>query len=131
VSESTQHHIESAQLRRSPRYAIFFVLGAALGILAALILTFAFDGTAEKSPSTQVLYSTSQVFGFLCLVCIPIGLALGGVVAPVRAPRARGARRPRAHRGRLPRRCGCPRTGGFARRGVSRGIPLRHSKWAH
>jgi hypothetical protein len=75
------HRIETAQLRRSPRYAIFFVLGAALGILAALVLTFAFDGTAEKSAATQVLYSSSQVFGFLCLVCIPIGLALGGLVA--------------------------------------------------
>ena len=68
-------------MRRSPRYAIFFVLGAILGILAALILTFAFDGTEEKSASTQVIYSTSQVFGFLCLVCIPIGMAVLGAVA--------------------------------------------------
>ncbi|MBN9215231.1 MAG: potassium transporter Trk [Microbacterium sp. SCN 70-200] len=102
MSESTQHHIESAQLRRSPRYAIFFVLGAALGILAALILTFAFDGTAEKSPSTQVLYSTSQVFGFLCLVCIPIGLALGGVVALILDRRfARRAREVRVDHERI------------------------------
>ena len=54
-----------------------------LGILAALILTFAFDGTAQQSPSTQVTYSTSQVFGFLSLVCIPIGLAVGAAVALV------------------------------------------------
>lgn len=81
MTESTRHSIETAQVRRSPRYAIFFALGAALGILVALILTFAFDGTAEKSPATQVLYSSSQVFGFLCLACIPIGLALGGLVA--------------------------------------------------
>lgn len=81
MTESAQHHIETATVRRSPRYAIFFVAGAALGILLALILTFAFDGTLEKSPTTQVLYSTSQVFGFLCLMCIPIGLAVGGAVA--------------------------------------------------
>lgn len=79
--EHAVHRIETARVRRSPRYAIFCVAGAALGILAALILTFAFDGTAQQSPSTQVTYSTLQVFGFLCLVCIPIGLAVGAVVA--------------------------------------------------
>lgn len=68
-------------MRRSPRYAMFFVLGAAVGLVAAMILTFAFDGTSDVSPTTQVSYSTSQVFGFLCLVCVPVGLALGGVVA--------------------------------------------------
>ena len=81
MTERAQHQIETAHVRRSPRDAIFFVLGAGLGILTALILTFAFDGTADKSPSTQVLYSSSQVFGFLCLVCIPIGMAVLGVVA--------------------------------------------------
>ena len=54
MTERAQHQIETAHVRRSPRYAIFFVLGAILGILAALILTFAFDGTEEKSASTQV-----------------------------------------------------------------------------
>lgn len=81
MTEHAEHRIETAHVRRSPRYAIFFVVGAILGILAALILTFAFDGTQQKSPSTQVLYSTSQVFGFLCLVCIPIGMAVLGAVA--------------------------------------------------
>ena len=81
--EHAVHRIETARVRRSPRYAIFCVAGAALGILAALILTFAFDSTAEASASTSVTYSTSQVFGFLCLVCIPIGLAVGAVVALV------------------------------------------------
>lgn len=81
MTEHAEHRIETAHVRRSPRYAIFFVVGAILGILAALVLTFAFDGTQQKSPSTQVLYSTSQVFGFLCLVCIPIGMAVLGAVA--------------------------------------------------
>ena len=81
--EHAVHRIETARVRRSPRYAIFCVAGAALGILAALILTFAFDGTAEASASTSVTYSTSQVFGFLSLVCIPIGLAVGAAVALV------------------------------------------------
>ena len=81
--EQAVHRIETARVRRSPRYATFCVLGAALGVLAALVLTFAFDGTAQQSPSTQVTYSTSQVFGFLSLVCIPIGLAVGAAVALV------------------------------------------------
>lgn len=76
MTESAEHRIETARVRRSPRYAIFGALGAGLGILVALILTFAFDGTAQKSPSTQVLYSSTQVFGFLSLVAIPIGIAL-------------------------------------------------------
>ena len=81
MSESAEHHFESARVRRSPRYAMFLIAGAALGILVALALTFAFDGTAEKSPATQVQYSISQVFGFLVLVCITVGVALGGAVA--------------------------------------------------
>ena len=61
--------------------ASLLAAGAAVGILVALILTFAFDGTAQKSPTTDVMYSASQVFGFLCLVCIPVGMALAGGLA--------------------------------------------------
>ena len=75
------HRIETARVRRSPRYGIFFALGAALGIVAALVLTYAFDGTDDPSVATTVQYSTGQVFGFLLLWCIPIGVALAGVVA--------------------------------------------------
>ena len=81
MTESTEHRIESARVRRSPRYAMFLVAGAIVGILVALGLTFAFDGSSEASPSTQVVYSSSQVFGFLALVCGTIGVALGGAVA--------------------------------------------------
>ncbi|MFT4051059.1 MAG: potassium transporter Trk [Microbacterium sp.] len=81
MTEPAEHRVETARVRRVPRYTTFFLLGTALGILAALILSVVFDGTAEESPNTQVLYSTSQVFGFLLLVCIPVGLALGGGVA--------------------------------------------------
>lgn len=81
MSESTEHRIESAQVRRAPRYAMFLVVGAALGVVVAIILTFAFDGTDDVSTSTQVSYSLTQVFGFLALVCITVGIALGGIVA--------------------------------------------------
>lgn len=68
-------------MRRVPKYAVFLLLGAAVGIIATLILTFAFDGTAERSPFTELKYSQGQVFGFLLLFCVPVGVALGGLVA--------------------------------------------------
>lgn len=80
MPEHAESHVESAELRRSPRFGVFFVLGGALGLLAAMILTFAFNGSGEAS-ATGVTYSTTQVFGFLLLVCVPVGVALGAVVA--------------------------------------------------
>ncbi|MFF2634319.1 potassium transporter Trk [Microbacterium sp. NPDC058021] len=74
---------ESARVRRSPKFAVFLGLGAALGILAALILTFAFDGTSEVSPNTGVVYTSTQVFGFVALICVPVGIAIGGIVAVI------------------------------------------------
>ncbi|EZP27562.1 hypothetical protein [Microbacterium oleivorans] len=82
MAEHSETHVESAELRRSPRFAAFFGVGAALGILIALILTFAF-GDGQISESTGARYSQSQVFGFLLLGCVPVGVALGGVVALV------------------------------------------------
>lgn len=80
MTEPAGETIETARLRRSPRYGVFLALGAALGLLAAMILTFVFDGTDDKS-ATGVTYSTGQVFGFLALYCIPLGIALVGIVA--------------------------------------------------
>ncbi|WP_292831612.1 potassium transporter Trk [Microbacterium sp.] len=81
MTEPASHQIESARVRRSPRYGVFLALGAAVGILAALILTFAFDGTVDRSASTGVVYSSTQVLGFLSLFCIPIGMALSATAA--------------------------------------------------
>lgn len=80
MAEHSESHVESAELRRSPKFAAFFGVGAALGILVALILTFAF-GDGQISESTGATYSQSQVFGFLLLGCVPAGVALGGVIA--------------------------------------------------
>jgi len=75
---------ETARVRRSPKFAVFIGLGAALGLLAALILTFAFGGgVTDQSASTGVVYTPTQVFGFLALFCVPVGIALGGTVAVV------------------------------------------------
>lgn len=76
-----EHHIETAQLRRSPRYGRLMVAGAVLGLLVAIVLTLAFDGTRMKSENTGVVYSMPQVLGFVALICIPVGIALGGAVA--------------------------------------------------
>ncbi|SFR89745.1 hypothetical protein SAMN04487846_0379 [Microbacterium sp. cf046] len=76
-----EEHVETVRVRRSPKYAVFLAAGAGLGILVALILTFFFNGTGEVSPNTGLVYSQSQVFGFLALICITVGVVLGGVIA--------------------------------------------------
>jgi len=72
--------VVEGRVRRSPRYAVFLVLGAALGILVAAILTFAFSGNDEPAPNGAI-YSDGEVFGFLALVGITVGIAVGGLVA--------------------------------------------------
>ncbi|WP_229275989.1 hypothetical protein [Agromyces kandeliae] len=66
---------DAVTVRRSPRYGSFLLLGAALGVLVALILTFAFPENDQ--------FDRGQVFGFLLLWCGAGGLALGGVAALV------------------------------------------------
>ena len=70
-------------VRRSPKYGVFTGVGVALGLIAALILTFAFSGTSEPSPFTEVRYSQSQTFGFILLWCIPAGIAIMLVLAMI------------------------------------------------
>ena len=76
----SQDVVVSATLRRSPKYAVFLLLGAALGVLAALILTVAFNGSQQASEAGYT-YSQGQVFGFLTLLCVPVCLAIAGGVA--------------------------------------------------
>lgn len=89
MPERSQDRVESVRVRRAPKISVFLILGAALGVLVALILTFAFNGTAEVSPNTGMEYSQGQVFGFLLLICVPVGLALAGVVALIFDRRSR------------------------------------------
>jgi hypothetical protein len=83
VEYTVEEHIETLRLRRSPKYSVFLVAGAGLGVLAAMILTFAFNGTGDTSPNTGLVYTSSQVFGFLALICITVGVVLGGLTALV------------------------------------------------
>jgi hypothetical protein len=56
-------------------------IGVVLGIIAAGILTMA--GSYEPSEVLDVVYPPGQVFGFALLWTVPIGIALGGLVAIV------------------------------------------------
>ena len=89
MPEHSRDRIETVRVRRAPKISVFLILGAALGVLVAMILTFAFNGTAEVSPNTGVEYTQGQVFGFLVLICAPIGIALGGIVALILDRRSR------------------------------------------
>lgn len=81
MTEQATAQVETAHVRRVPKYSVFLLLGAAVGIIAALALTFGFTGSAETSSNTGLEYSAGQVFGFVALAAIPIGMALGGIVA--------------------------------------------------
>jgi ABC-type Fe3+-siderophore transport system permease subunit len=72
--------IETLRVRRAPKFGVFLLLGAALGVFVAMILTFSFNGTADPSAS-GVMYGQMQVFGFLALVGVAVGLLVGGAVA--------------------------------------------------
>jgi hypothetical protein len=74
-------HIETVRVRRAPKYSVFLAVGAGLGILVAMILTFVYNGTAGISPNTGLVYSQTQVFGFLSLIFVTVGVMAGGVTA--------------------------------------------------
>ncbi|WP_159501371.1 potassium transporter Trk [Microbacterium sp. 18062] len=74
--------IETVRVRRVPKYSVFLVLGGALGVFVAMILTFAFHGTDEAS-AAGIEYSQTQVFGFLALIGVAVGVAVGGAIALV------------------------------------------------
>jgi hypothetical protein len=60
-------------VRRSPRYFRFMLLGALVGVVVTLVLTFSFP--------EQPQYSRMQVFGFVGVIAAAIGIALGALVA--------------------------------------------------
>ena len=80
-SSSSGDRTQTVRVRRAPKYAVFLIAGAALGLIVALILTFAFNGTATESPNTGLVYSAGQVFGFLLLICGTAGVGIGAIVA--------------------------------------------------
>jgi NhaP-type Na+/H+ or K+/H+ antiporter len=77
MSPRDTHQTVEATVRRVPRYGVLMGVGVVVGIIAAGILTFI--GSFEESQALDVVYPPAQVFGFLLLWTVPIGLALGGV----------------------------------------------------
>ncbi|WP_226533760.1 potassium transporter Trk [Microbacterium paraoxydans] len=79
MAPTDSHQTVEATVRRVPRYGVFMGIGVVLGIIVAGILTWA--GSFEPSQALDVVYPPGQVFGFLLLWTVPIGIALGGVLA--------------------------------------------------
>ncbi|RFA12553.1 hypothetical protein B7R22_15680 [Subtercola boreus] len=64
---------DTVTIHRSPRYFRFMIAGVIAGVIAALVLTFAFPQPAGFNPA--------QIFGFLGLLCVVAGIVLGSAVA--------------------------------------------------
>lgn len=62
-------------VRRSPKYINFMIVGAVAGALLALLLTVVFPQNAEFEPA--------QVFGFLLLGGVTVGVAISCLIAIV------------------------------------------------
>lgn len=79
MARNTEQETVEATIRPVPRYGVFMGVGVVFGLIAAALLTWI--GSYEPSQALDVVYPAGQVFGFLLLWTVPIGLALGGVVA--------------------------------------------------
>jgi len=64
-----------ARIRRAPRIGRFLFLGAAVGLIGTLILT----GLYPSDPNVGF----AALFGYFALYGVPIGVALGAVLALV------------------------------------------------
>lgn len=78
MAPTDSHQTVEATVRRVPRYGVLMGIGVVVGIIAAGILTW--TGSFDESQTLDVVYPAGQVFGFLLLWTVPIGIALGGVV---------------------------------------------------
>ena len=76
-----EDHLQRVRVRRAPKFSVFVIVGAVLGLLTALILTYAYDGTVNQSPNTGMVYSQGQVFGFLALIGVAVGIAVFATIA--------------------------------------------------
>ncbi|MFF2273004.1 hypothetical protein ACFVTX_12060 [Agromyces sp. NPDC058136] len=75
---------DEVRVKRSPRYGAFMIAGAVVGAIVAFVLSFAFaptDAQIAERLQSDFTYSQGQVFGFLLLGGVALGVALGAVVA--------------------------------------------------
>jgi uncharacterized membrane protein HdeD (DUF308 family) len=73
MSEKETVTTEQVTVRRSPKFLTFMIVGIILGIVAALILTFALPNESE--------FTLTQIFGFMLLITGTLGGTLGLVFA--------------------------------------------------
>ncbi|KQV06921.1 hypothetical protein ASC63_06065 [Leifsonia sp. Root112D2] len=66
---------DTVTVRRAPRYGRFMIVGVVVFAIVAFILTYSFPQQQNAG------YGRLQVFGFMLLVAIVVGVAVGGVVA--------------------------------------------------
>ncbi|PRB02097.1 potassium transporter Trk [Microbacterium sp. MYb64] len=83
--------IVEARVRRAPRWGVFLGIGVGVGVVLAFVLTV--FGNFDASEATQVAYPFGQVFGFLLLWTVPVGVALLGVLALILERAARHSER--------------------------------------
>lgn len=77
MSSTESPNTVEATVRHVPRYGVLMGIGVVVGIIAAGILTMI--GSFDESQALDVVYPPGQVFGFLLLWTVPIGIALGGI----------------------------------------------------
>ncbi len=77
MAPTVSHQTVEATVRRVPRYGVLMGIGVVVGVIAAGVLTW--TGSFDESQALDVVYPPGQVFGFLLLWTVPIGIALGGV----------------------------------------------------
>lgn len=65
--------VDTVTIHRSPRYFRFMTVGGIAGLIVALILTFAFPEPPGFNPA--------QIFGFLGILFVVVGIVAGSVVA--------------------------------------------------
>ncbi len=63
----------TVRLRRSPRIGVFLTLGVLVGVVVAVLIALLTPADGQ--------YPTSQVLGFMVLICAPVGAAVGGLIA--------------------------------------------------
>ncbi|GGM38692.1 potassium transporter Trk [Microbacterium saperdae] len=77
MSSTDSRQTVEATVRHVPRYGVLMGIGVVVGVIAAGILTWI--GSFDESQALDVVYPPGQVFGFLLLWTVPIGIALGGI----------------------------------------------------
>jgi NhaP-type Na+/H+ or K+/H+ antiporter len=63
----------AVRVRRSPKIGVFLTLGVLIGVVVAVLIALLTPADGQ--------YPTSQVLGFMVLICAPVGAALGGLLA--------------------------------------------------